>query len=264
MILFNVPIGVRAIPKLVKQWFADIALLNKRDEPRYFNFVYFSYEPDFDYLLLSIKSLVRHFEYIRTITIFVDQKAPFSVKQEEVLSNLSSEISFKTINNFSWASTESTKAEFDAFLSVTELAPAEDYIAKVDSDILFFESKKLKRIAFSNLPAVGDGHWDGWQFFQGGFYIAKVSALRSALIDLDIDKLNRMIRVSLDGISAEDRCVTQALREHNVPLHFTQLMLFPSEYQRIKRINRFVRWDYCAMHFVKDKERMQEYFSRFC
>ncbi|MFT5760225.1 MAG: hypothetical protein ACI9LM_005009 [Alteromonadaceae bacterium] len=264
MIIFNIPVGSRKILRTVKDWLKDAFILSfaSKSNKSAFNFIYFSYAPDFEYLLLSLKSLVQNTRPIRSIYLFVDQKAPFSEEQCQTLINIYPDLIFKTINNFEWASAESTKAEIDAFLDVVKNSLPNDYIVKVDSDILFLNSTKMSRIAASGLDAIGDGHWERYKFFQGGLYIIKVNVAERVFSNFEMDDLKNMIKEKLNNITAEDRCVTQILRDNNIKLYYTSLMLFPSEYQKLSKFNWFVKWNFSALHFVRDKDNMASYYKR--
>lgn len=263
MIIANTPIGRSIVDKAVKGWINDLKMLNSSKNVRQFNFVYFSYRPDYSFLYLSVKTLIRYCKEIRKIYVFVDQKAPFSETEEKELKALDERLTFKKIYNFSWASSESTMAEFDAFLDVCEECPEGDFVAKVDSDILFFESSKLSRIARSNLLSFGDGHWDNYEFYQGGLYIIDAQLLRRVLAKVTLEYIDHIVGNELNNNQGEDRVISHVLRSKN-ELYYTHLMLFPSEYSRLSKLNRFVRWDYCAMHFIRDKNSMPLMYQKFC
>lgn len=263
MIIKGIPIGFKCVHIAVFHWLRDIFYLkDKKSDQAKLHFVYFSYKPDFSYLVLSIKSLITNVNHIGSVNVFIDQKAPFDNDEITELKNLSSLIKFHKITNFAWASPSSTLAEFNAFSIIANESNHGDYIVKVDSDILFFRSSKLNKIRQSGLDAVGDGHWDGYEFMQGGLYFIKTEVVEKYLRPITIDVLNTVIEEQLGGNSGEDRCVSQILKNQGIDIYFTHLMLFPSEYQKLTYLNNFCRWDFAAMHFIRDKDRMIEYCEK--
>jgi hypothetical protein len=266
MIILNTPIPAKHAVKTLFDWFTQclMTIVNKPSSGQKIHFVYFSYEPDFHYLTLSVKSLLRSIEpeLIGSINIFVDQKAPFSELQTRAIEAIYNKIIFHKVEHFDWASIESTFAELKCFKKVSENAGAQDLIAKVDSDILFFESAKLKRLLFSNYACIGDGHSEQYKFMQGGFYLLRKSLLDKIIQDADLDLVSK-VGAQLNT-NAEDRIISKLASEKTNVL-MTRLMLFPSEYQQLNYLSTFNRWDFTCGHFVKDKERMQRYFDDvFC
>ena len=266
MIIFNTPIPAKHVLKTFMDWSTQclMTLADKPSSGQKIHFVYFSYQPDFHYLMLSLKSLLCSIDHelIGSINVFIDQKAPFSEPQTKALQAIYEEAIFHKVEHFDWASIESTFEELKCFDKVSANANAKDLIAKVDSDILFFKSTKLKRLLFSNYACIGDGHSEQYKFMQGGLYLLRKSLLDKIIQDVDLDTVSK-VGAQLNT-NAEDRIISKLASEKTNVL-MTRLMLFPSEYQQLNYLSTFNRWDFICGHFVKDKERMQSYFDDvFC
>ncbi|MYM62038.1 hypothetical protein [Pseudomaricurvus sp. HS19] len=224
--------------------------------------VYFSYEPDFEYLVLSLKSLAANkLINLKAVYLFVDSKAPFGEAQIARLRDLSPLLRVRSIENFSWASAESTHAEIQAFSEVSRDGfNANDYMVKVDSDILFLGgSRKLAKIQESGLAAVGDERF-ARNYMQGGLYFISFGALRQHILPATLDQIKGIEkRFNKTG---EDLVITELLREGGVEPCFTRLMLFKHDYLKLSRVTGLTRSHFCGAHFIKDKERMTALFGK--
>lgn len=261
MILFNTPIRIKYLHRTFSDWFNMLLLRENRDNRlAKLHFVYFSYSPDFNYLMLSLRSLVRNFDssVIAAVNIFVDNKAPFNEEQIFHLSCVCNKIKFHSVTNFCWASKESTLAELRCFESVLNDMQYSDVLVKTDSDILFFSSYKMGKILKSGLGAAGDGHVEGYKFAQGGLYMLRKNVIEEYLSELTDQYINNI--VDDIGSPAEDRVISKILENNRAAFFYTRLMLFPWEYNKLSKITRFNKFDFCAAHFVKDKDRMS-YFE---
>lgn len=263
MIIFNTPFRVRHFAKTISDWIRTFYIKeNEINNNGKFIFVYFSYKPDYEYLILSLKSLLKSFDtkHIKSINIFIDQKSPFEEWQDEYIKSMDSKISLLEVNHFSWSSRESTIEELKCFYRVTKISNNEDMLVKVDSDILFFSSSKMNKILKSGILAAGDGHYENYKFAQGGLYLIRSVLIKNYLAKMDDKVLDEIIREN--GSPAEDRAISKALEKNKTPFQFTRLMLFPSEYGKLRKLSRFNKFDFCAAHFVKDKENMSVFSEK--
>ncbi|AFS38151.1 hypothetical protein [Alteromonas macleodii] len=259
MLIFNVPIKASDSFRIVADWISNLVIKPvKKNANAKFHFVYFSYKPDFDYLNLSIQSLVNHIdsEKIGSVNLFVDQKAPFNTNQIDKLKKICPKLAIHRVYEFAWASTETTMAEITSFLKVCENAEEHDFIVKVDSDILFFRNKRLSRMLTSKYDAVGDGHHLQYKYAQGGLYMIRAAVIRDVFNTIEKKHVKE---VELHcGTKGEDRVISTLLAQAESPFYLTRLMLFPDEYKIMKKLPKLVRWEFCAKHFVKDKHNMSK------
>lgn len=264
MIILGVPVPVKYIHETIFDWIRCATLRKQKEHlDAKFSFVYFSYQPDFEYLRISITSLLDNVgdDYIGAVHLFEDQKAKFNDNELLSLRTLCPKLVVHPVNNFSWASPESTLAEIECFLKVASVANDIDMVVKVDSDILFLESDKLVRLLQSASHAVGDGHSEKYRFAQGGLYMIRSKLIKSVLSKVKLSDVLKIVETN--NSSGEDRAISKILEINQKPFHFTRLMLFPTEYRRVKKLSRFNRWDFCAAHFVRDKENMEKYYEIF-
>ena len=262
MILFNIPIKVSHIPIIITDWLRNSNMRQSSiHKDAKFSFVYFSYQPDFPYLSVSLKSLAAAVdpELIRNVVLFVDQKAPFSDEEREYMNKLCPKLIFETVTNFSWASTETTLAEIESFKKVTELTEKYDFIVKVDSDIVWFRNKKLPRLLRSKYQAVGDGHHLNYEYAQGGLYMIRQHIVKAVFDNITPEIIKRCEEQC--GTAGEDMVLSTLLDNRKSPFYLTRLMLFPDEYRLVSGINRCIRWEFCAAHFVKDKDSMAKFYD---
>jgi len=264
MIFNNVPVKFNQLHIIMCDWVNNLFMQTcEKNSQAQFAFVYFSYEPDFEYLYLSVKSLVEtvNENQIKAVYLFVDQKAPFDSGQLKELENICPKIVFKKVFDFSWASTETTLAEISSFTQVIEDTLDHDLIVKVDSDIVFFKNQKLKRILKSKYNAIGDGHHLDYRYAQGGMYMIRRILAKQVFHNIEKSHIKQCEKQC--GTKGEDRVISTLLKNNGTPFYLTRLMLFPDEYSRIFKLNRFLRWEFCSGHFVKDKENMGQYTTLF-
>lgn len=264
MRILGVPIPVKYIHLTLVDWLR-FALL--KPSPKHvdakFNFVYFSYRPDFEYLKLSIESLVESIasEYISSVHLFEDQKAPFDETEIQMLKGICPSLVMQKVENFSWASPESTLAEIDCFEKVAKDSNDNDMLVKVDSDILFFKSSKLIRILKSKFENVGDGHNEHYRFAQGGLYLIRSRLVKNILSKVTMVDVEEAVKRNRSV--GEDKTISTILKKNGRPFVLTRLMLYPSEYSLMKKLTSFNKWDFCSAHFVKDKDKMEGYQKLF-
>ncbi|MYM62036.1 hypothetical protein [Pseudomaricurvus sp. HS19] len=264
MHILGVPFRVKYLPQTICDWWRNAALMMRRERPEVgYSFVYFSYKPDFDYLYLSMQSLKNNVspELIDSVYLFVDQKAPFDESQLLQLQALFPQLRIRKIYGFSWASTETTLAELNAFSEVAAEIDGCHYLVKVDSDILITSDQKLKRLRRSACDTVADAHHLDYQYGQGGFYLIRAAVARRAF--KDVSKETVKLFEARCGSIGEDKVISAMLAEAGCPFHFTRLMLYPEEYKRINRLNKLLRWEFCALHHVNDKVAMADFSDRF-
>jgi len=264
MFVLGTPIPIKFIHETLFDWVRCLGMKSvDTNENARLHFVYFSYRPDYEYLKLSIESLMNSIadKYIGSVHLFEDQKAPFSNEEISQLKKLCPNLVMQKVENFSWASPESTLAEINCFAKVSEGGNRNDMVVKVDSDILFFKSDKLIRILKSRLSNVGDGHNEHYRFAQGGLYLIRAWLIRDVLAKVTMDEIMQVVKKN-DSVG-EDKTISRLLKERGHPFFLTRLMLYPSEYQRVVKLNAFNRWDFCSAHFVRDKDNMEQYQKRF-
>lgn len=118
--------------------------------------VYFSSRTHFQYLILSLKSLIElHSPYIHNIFVYIDKIAPLSEKQIEVLHTISPQIDIRETHNIVGSGKDYIVSEIIAFEEVAQGIPPHDYIMKVDSDIIFLHDDIFYEVIISKNILIG-------------------------------------------------------------------------------------------------------------
>lgn len=266
MIINNSPYSARYIFSILMSWFRyffTVSIRKKINHGGKLNFLYFSYQPDYIYLTLSIKSIIEHVDpkSLGIVFLIEDQKAPFSAQQKIELQTLCPSIKILPIHNFCWGSAQSTYEELQIFLKVSDLLENDwDLLVKTDSDVIVFEGHKFQEICSSNLKAIGDGHFLQFKYAQGGLYMLRKQLIKRAFSNTSVEDIE-YINKQTNSVG-EDKAISYLLKKQGVPFFLTRLMLFPDEYNNIKHLNT-VKKEFVALHCHKDKEQMQNLANRF-
>ncbi len=262
MILCGIPVAFRQVHRQTADVLAFPLRSLFRTPARPLVLVYFSCARDFEILRLSLLSLSRISDAvdIHQVVVVADAKGPFSPEQgaalEQACPGLRMMVGAGEVHD---RSAITIRTELNAFAAVAESAPDECIIGKVDSDILFFSPWKLRQVVRSRAAFIGDKHWSGGDFFQGGLYF--MDSRRLIGIDRRVSDREILTTIERLGCSAEDRVIS-AIVANGASTWNTNLMLFPDEFDRANFCNPFVRWEYCALHFFACKALMPEYFER--
>lgn len=148
-----------------------------------------------------------------------------------------------------------------AYRLAAENAADDDIIARVDSDIFFFNDTIFRAVARSDADLVGDGHYVNFEFCQGGCYFFRASAVRRINAMLEAESLERVLA---DGhVGVEDMAAYYFARRLGLKIWMTWFMMFPDELRNAGKLTRWQRWKFSCVHFVmKNKEMMLEAYER--
>lgn len=261
MIIFGCPIGIRHIARIAGDQVRRLAHRLRPNPAARIHFVYFSCARDMALLTLSLTSLkFLSGDQVGNVYVVVDSKGPFSQEQKSELERIIPSLEFLELGQIDWASLYTLKTELKAFSIAARQAQPIDFIAKVDSDILFFSSLKLDEIRICAADFVGDGHYSNYKYAQGGLYLLR-APLAERLETVTEPELEQAI--SECHTNAEDQVVSALVRQRTKSIWLTRLMLFPNEYDKANLNGRFVRREFSAIHFVHRKEDMPRYAGRF-
>lgn len=209
-------------------------------------------------LSMSLKSLAGLVgNQARYVAVVEDAKGLFKDEQRLALSKIVPELQFLQLGPIDWASIRTLKTELEAFSIVAAAAKPIDFIAKVDSDILFFSNKKLDEIKVCSADFVGDGHYSGYRYAQGGLYFMRAPLASSFFNSVTEEELQ--ITITEVGTNAEDQVVSALVRRRNIKIWLTRLMLFPNEFERTNLGNAWVKSEFSAIHFVHKKVDMPKF-----
>lgn len=220
--------------------------------------MYFSCAGDMPLLTMSLKSLsALSTNRIGNVFVVVDSKAPFTPEQEIDLRSICPELRFLHLGRIDWASVETLHTELRAFSTAARSAAPHDFIAKVDSDILFFSALKLEEISVSRFDFVGDGHYSDYSYAQGGLYF--IRADKAVPLAESVSGAELQSAMDRCGSISEDRVMSALLAGRCRRIWMTRVMLFPNEYEKASLRGGWVRREFSAIHFVRRKADMPGY-----
>lgn len=265
MMIRGVPVPVRSLRRFISDYLRfELQALEPSPlqiEP-FLHLLFFSCARDFLPLCLSLRSARRlEPKLIKTTMVYVDDKDPFSDEQRAELKSLAPNLSFGISKGFAWASMGTLETELNAFALVAKRAAPGDYIVKVDSDILFFSTRKMLLLARLNYEFIGDGHHEGYRYSQGGLYFIREDLARN----LAFKRVETQVKaiVSKLGDMSEDMVVYNLVKDMRKRILLTNLMLFPREYEGVRSFSGIIGKLFIAIHFVKRKHEMGSYLRRF-
>jgi len=150
---------------------------------RKIHLLYFVCGRHYHCLFLSLKSLRSiGVECIGTVYLYVDREDSFTETQVEQLHRLVPRLVIRDSDNKTTGLGEQAIAnEVAVFLEISADVAAEDYLAKVDSDILFVSGEVFRNVLESGDDAYGHvcDYFEPFLFFQGGCYFIRGRLLSS-------------------------------------------------------------------------------------
>lgn len=261
MIIFGCPVGMRHIPYIFNDQFRRIKHRLYPKPAAHIHFVYFSCAKDISLLKLSLKSLdCLKSDQTGMVYIVVDNKNPFSALQQSELKRIIPSLEFLSLGQIDWASIHTLQTELQAFGIAADQAMPRDFIAKVDSDILFFSKEKLEEISVCEADFVGDGHYSDYAYAQGGLYLLRKPLAKELSVSVSEAELEQTIMRYCSH--AEDIIVSALAQQRTNNIWLTRLMLFPNEFEKTNLSVGWVRHEFSALHFVHRKSDLPIYAAK--
>jgi len=157
--------------------------------------------------------------------------------------------------------TEQIKPIWEAYALAALDADDDDIIARIDSDVFFFNDRIFRAVARAECHFVGDGHFVNFKFCQGGCYFLRAKAVRGILDLLERhtwEELSKEIPVIVEDVMAQHLVNRAGLRTW-----MTWFMMFPDELRIAGELTKWQRWKFSCAHFVmKNKAFMLEAYER--
>jgi len=142
-----------------------------------------------------------------------------------------------------------------AYAYVADLASDGDYIARVDSDVFFFNDDIFRAVRNSAADLIGDGHFDDFEYCQGGCYFFKASAVKT--IAKEIVSVGMPVILANLKVLADDRATRVLTERLGLKTWMTWFIMFPQELRNAGNLNRWARWKFSCFHSInKDKSMM--------
>lgn len=255
----RVPIRISQLPQFLLQTAQRSLVLRRRVARRpTFRLCYFSCQSYFRYLYCALHSLTQVAGDMRyEVTVFSDAEQPISAEQIETLRALIPGIRvIPWPKSMGWGATQIGWI-WKAYALAAEGADDDDIIARVDSDVYFFNDRIFRAVERSEADLIGDGHFVGFDYCQGGCYFFRARAVRQIVKFL----AQRSLSDELDaaGINVEDIAATHFARSLGQRVWQTWFMMFPDELRNAGGLRWWPRWKFSCLHFVmKNKAAMIE------
>ncbi len=150
-----------------------------------FHCVYFTCRAHYNYLLLSVKSLMLAARpRIGRVFIYHDRRDPLTRFQRKELSEIlpSGSLFRGTRHAMSWGGTRLIDNELTAFNEILPQLGTNDTLVKIDSDTLFLSGKIFDQVDQSNADMVGQRFYSSptsTEYAQGGCYFLKTRAVKA-------------------------------------------------------------------------------------
>ena len=257
-----IPIRVRQFPQFVLQMLQRNEVL-RRDlpHPPTFHLCFFSCQSYFKYLYCSLHSITEHAKSIPyKILVFSDEDMPLTPAQIDAIQALVP--GARVIpwpKSMGWGATQIGWI-WKAYQLAAEGAAEHDIIARVDSDVFFFNDRIFRAVARSDADFVGDGHYVNFEYSQGGCYFFRVSAVRKILALLEAEPIESLL--SEIDIVVEDIAASHFARRLGLKTWLTWFMMFPDELRNAGGLTRWQRLKFSCAHFVmKNKAAMLEAYE---
>jgi hypothetical protein len=255
----RVPTRVSELPRFLQQATQRTLIVRRKVARRpTFRLCYFSCQSYFRYLYCALHSLTLVARDIRfEVIVFSDTDQPLSAEQITALDELIPGI--RVINwpkSMGWGATQIGWI-WKAYALAAEGAADDDVIARVDSDVYFFNDRIFRAVERSSADLIGDGHFVDFKYCQGGCYFFRAKAIRQIGAFL----AQRSLSDELDaaGINVEDIAADHFAKSLGQRIWMTWFMMFPDELRNAGGLNRWQRWKFSCLHFVmKNKAAMIE------
>jgi hypothetical protein len=259
----RLPIRVRHAPAFVRQmWQRNQVLRRQPARQPTFRLCYFSCHSYFAYLYCALHSLTLAARDVKIeVLVFNDTDMPISEAQADVLRAM-----IPGLRVIPWPKSMGWGAEqigwiWKAYALAAEGAHDDDIVARVDSDVFFFNDRIFRAVARSDADFIGDGHFVEFEYCQGGAYFLRASAVRQVLGLLQGADLPKMLAAA--DINVEDVAAQFFARQLGLRTWMTYFMMFPDELRNAGALTPYQRWKFSCLHFVmKNKKAMLEAYRR--
>jgi len=255
----RVPTRLSQLPRFFQQAAQRTAMVRRKVARRpTFRLCYFSCRSYFRFLYCALHSLTLAAGQIRfEVIVFSDTEQPLSAAQIDALGELIPGIRvIPWPKSMGWGATQIGWI-WKAYALAAEGAADDDVIARVDSDVYFFNDRIFRAVERSSVDLVGDGHFVDFKYCQGGCYFFRVRAIR----EISAFLAQRSLPDELDaaGINVEDIAADHFAKSTGQRIWMTWFMMFPDELRNAGGLTRWQRWKFSCLHFVmKNKTAMIE------
>lgn len=259
----RIPTRILQLPNLASEMVGrQLTLLKTPQRPEAtFHLCFFSCESYFPYLYCSIHSIKRKIKHRLRFLVFSDKDQPLSEAQKSALKQLEPNLTvIEWPKSMGWG-IEQIQNIWNAYALAAKNAQPQDYIARVDSDVFFFNDRIFRQIERSQFDLVGDGHYVGLRYTQGGCYFFSASSVKKISETIKINQLSAILAEA--EIDVEDQAAYHLAKNHGQKTKLTWFMMFPDELRNAGGLTRWQRLKFSCIHFVmKNKNLMLDCYLK--
>ena len=256
------PVRVRHFPRFVRQMFERSRVLQRPlSTPPTFHLCFFSCQSYFKYLYCSLHSITQHVrETPYRFLIFSDEDMPLTAAQIDAIHALVPDAKvLPWPKSMGWGATQIGWI-WKAYALAANGAADSDIIARVDSDVFFFNDRIFRAVARSEADFVGDGHYINFRYIQGGCYFFRAAAVRKIVALIEAHPIDDLLR-DIDPV-VEDIAATYFAKRLGMKIWLTWFMMFPDELRNAGGLTDWQRMKFSCAHFVmKNKAAMLEAYE---
>lgn len=258
-----IPIRVRQFPRFALQAIKRDRILRRSvGRQPIFHLCYFSCQSYFRYLYCSLHSLVLHAPDISyKVLVFSDEEMPLSAAQIAAIHDLIPEARvIPWPKSMGWGAKQIGWI-WRAYQVAVDGAGDNDVIARVDSDVFFFNDRIFRAVERSDADLVGDGHYVNFEYTQGGCYFFRASAVRRICAMLEKESIEEIVKEV--NVVVEDVVAHHFARRLGMKIWLLWFMMFPDELKNSGGLTKWQRWKFSCAHFVmKNKAAMLHAYDR--
>lgn len=258
----RIPTRLRHFPALVRQNLQKHRLARLPVRERTFHLCYFNFRPYFKYLYCSLHSLTAHAANVRfKVHVFNDEENPMSAAQIAAVQALvpgTEVVSWP--KSPGWGHTQIGHI-WRAYARVAAQAADNDFVARVDSDVFFFNDTIFRAATNSDADLIGDGHFDDFEWVQGGCYLFTAAAVRKVAAEIEAVGLPALL-AGMPTV-ADDRATRVLADRLGLKTWMTWFIMFPDELRNAGRLDAWSRWKFSCLHSInKNKDLMLAAYER--
>jgi hypothetical protein len=259
----RIPTRLLQLPNFAKELVSQqvTLLMQPKHPPTTFHLCFFSCESYFPYLYCSIHSLNRKVKHSLRFLVFSDTDQPLSETQIDTLKELSPNLTvISWPKSMGWG-TQQIQNIWDAYTIAAQHAKPQDYVARVDSDVFFFNDRIFRLIERSQFDLIGDGHYVDMRYTQGGCYFFSAPSIQEIKKTIQERQLGTILAPA--GVNVEDQAAHYLAALQNKRIKLTWFMMFPDELRNAGGLTRWQRMKFSCIHFVmKNKNLMLECYIK--
>jgi hypothetical protein len=261
--IMKIPIRAKQFPNFLYNAIAKEITLRKKPISKHttFHLCYFSCESYYPYLYCALHSIKTNIHHPLKIWIFNDEEQQLTSNQIETLRSLIPNMQVVIWpKSMGWGSKQ-IESIWNAYTLASVEAGPDDIIARIDSDVFFFNDRIFRIVERHSADLIGDGHYVNFGYTQGGCYFFKANAVKKISTWLENQQMHELLNKA--KIDVEDIAAFHFAKATDLTSKLTWFMMFPDELRNAGGLSSWHRGKFSCIHFVmKNKKLMLECYER--